>query len=163
MNILPFSIDEVNAVTRLAQVDRYMRRNCAIESRKFDVPNLGGHDNAATIIYIDKELKRWQWLGQQVAISRFVILREKYTMSLIDALRDLEGRELSELLVRMRMVNKDDGPIEHAYSVGMGAVEYAVRLQFAANGLRSYERCVEGQAKTLDKCVNPPPDLRRVA
>ena len=105
MNLLPFDIGEVNAITRLAQVDKYMRRNCEIVSRLYDVPNLGGHSIDASKIYIDKGLPKWQWIGQQVGVSRFVILREKYASSLIDALRELEGRELSELLLRMRMVN----------------------------------------------------------
>jgi hypothetical protein len=163
MNLLPFSIDEVNKITRMSQVDRFMRRNCDIESRTYDVPNLGGHDTAATKIYITRGLPRWQWLGQQVAISRFVILREKYAMSLIDAFRELDGRELGELLVHTRMVNRDDGPFEHAYSVGQGAVDYAVKLQYGPSGHRAYERFVEAQNKPFEKCVNPPPDLRRVA
>ena len=41
MNLLPFDIGEVNAITRLAQVDKYMRRNCEVVSRLYDVPNLG--------------------------------------------------------------------------------------------------------------------------
>jgi hypothetical protein len=162
MNLLPFSIDEVNAITRLAQVDKYMRRNCAIVSRVYDVPNLGGHSVDASKIYVDRGLPKWQWIGQQVGVSRFVILREKYTSSLIDALRELEGRELSELLVRMRMVNKDDSPVEHSYSVGMGAVIYAVKLQYSENGFRSFEHFLEREGKSTDQCVNLPPDLRRV-
>lgn len=162
MNLFPFAIDEVNAITRLSQVDRYMRRNCTIVSRLYDVPNLGGHSIDATKIYIDRGLPKWQWLGKPVAVSRFVILREKYASSLIDALRELEGRELSELLIRMRMVNKDDGPIEHSFSVGMGAVTYAVNSQYAASGFRSFEHFLEKNSKSIDKCVNPPPDLRRM-
>ena len=86
----------------------------------------------------------------------------EYASSLIDALRELEGRELSELLIRMRMVNKDDGPIEHSFSVGMGAVTYAVNSQYAASGFRSFEHFLEKNSKSLDKCVNLPPDLRRM-
>jgi len=139
-----------------------MRRNCSIVSRLYDVPNLGGHSIDATKIYIDRSLPKWPWAGQPIGVSRFVILREKYASSLIDALYELSGRELSELLVRMRMVNKDDGPVEHSYSVGMGAVTYAVTLQFAASGFRSFERFLEKTSKTADQCVNLPPDLRRI-
>lgn len=162
MKPLPFSIDEVNAITRLSQVDRYMRRDCKIESHKWDVPNFGGHDYASTTIYIDRSLTKWGWLGQPVAVSRFVILREKYTMALIDALRDLDGRELQELLIRLGMLNRDDNPFLHAYSVGMGAVNYAVALQYGASGLRSFEHYTEDHAKSLDKCFHLPPDLRRM-
>lgn len=162
MNLLPFAIDEVNAITRLSQVDKYMRRNCEIVGRLYDVPNLGGHSIDATKIYIDRGLPKWQWIGQPVAVSRFVILREKYTSSLIDALRELEGRELSELLLRMRMVNKDDGPVDHSYSVGMGAVTYAVKLQYSESGFRSFEHFLEKESKTPDQCTNMPPDLRRM-
>jgi hypothetical protein len=160
MKLFPFSINEVDAITRLSQVDRYMRRNCAIESRKWDVPNLGGHScGADLVIYIDRNLKKWEWLGVGIPVSRFIILREKYAMSLIDALIDLEGRELDELLIRMRMVNKNDGAVEHSYSVGVGAVNYAVKSQYGDSGLRSFERHIEGQAHRL---VNIPPDLRRM-
>jgi hypothetical protein len=162
MKVLPFSIDEVNAITRLSQVDRYMQRHCGIESHKWDVPNFGGHNIAATTIYIDRSLTKWGWLGQPIPVSRFVILREKYTMALIDALRDLEGRELGELLSRVWMVDKNDCPFEHAYSVGLGAVNYAVKLQYGASGLRSFERFTESEAKTLAHCANLPPDLRRM-
>ena len=116
----------------------------------------------ASKIYIDKGLPKWQWIGQRVGVSRFVILREKYASSLIDALRELEGRELSELLLRMRMVNRDDGPVDHSYSVGMGAVTYAVKLQYNESGLRSFEHFLEKESKTPDQCVNLPPDLRRI-
>ena len=162
MKLLPFDIGEVNAITKLAQVDKYMRRNCEIVSRLYDVPNLGGHSIDASKIYIDKSLPKWRWMGQPIGVSRFVILREKYTSSLIDALRDLEGRELSELLLRMRMVSKDDGPIEHSYSVAMGAVTYAVKLQYSESGFRSFEHFIEKESKSPDQCVNLPPDLRRV-
>ena len=162
MSIPPFDIDEVNAITRLAQVDKYMRRNCEIVSRLYDVPNLGGHSTDASKIYIDKGLPKWQWIGQKVGASRFVILREKYASSLIDALRELDGRELSELLLRMRMVNKEDSPVEHSYGVGMGAVAYAVKLQYNESGLRSFEHFLEKESKTPDQCVNLPPDLRRI-
>jgi hypothetical protein len=162
MSIPPFDIGEVNAITRLAQVDKYMRRNCEIVSRLYDVPNLGGHSIDASKIYIDKGLPKWQWLGKSVGVSRFVILREKYASSLIDALRELEGRELSELLLRMRMVNKDDSPVEHSYGVGMGAVTYAVKLQYSESGFRSFEHFLEKEGKTPERCINLPPDLRRV-
>ena len=160
MKPLPFSVTEVNSITALSQVDRYMRRPCAIKSREFDVPNLGGHSVDATKLYIDRSIDRWQWLGQPIPISRFVILREKYMMSLIDALAGLQGRELQELLIRMRMVNKDDSPFEHSYSVAVGAVTYAVKLQHDANGLRSFERYVEDHAKSINRCIRLPPDLR---
>ena len=162
MSIPPFDIGEVNAITRLAQVDKYMRRNCEIVSRLYDVPNLGGHSADASKIYIDKGLPKWRWTGQSVGVSRFVILREKYASSLIDALRELEGRELSELLLRMRMVNKDEAPAEHSYAVAMGAVTYAVKLQYSESGFRSFEHFLEKESKTLDQCANLPPDLRRV-
>lgn len=162
MNFHLFDIGEVNAITRLAQVDKYMRRNCEIVSRLYDVPNLGGHSTDASKIYIDKGLPKWQWIGQKVGASRFVILREKYASSLIDALRELDGRELSELLLRMRMVNKEDSPVEHSYGVGMGAVAYAVKLQYNESGLRSFEHFLEKESKTPDQCVNLPPDLRRI-
>ena len=162
MNLLPFDIGEVNAITRLAQVDKYMRRNCEVVSRLYDVPNLGGHSIDATKIYIDRHLPKWKWVGQSVGVSRFVILREKYTSSLIDALRELEGRELSELLLRMRMVNKDEAPVEHSYSVGMGAVTYAVKLQYSESGFRSFEHFLEKESRTPIQCMNPPPDLRRM-
>jgi hypothetical protein len=162
MSIPPFEIDEVNAITRLAQVDKYMRRNCEIVSRLYDVPNLGGHSADATKIYIDRNLPKWQWIGQRVGVSRFVILREKYASSLIDALRELEGRELSELLLRMRMTNKNEAPFEHSYAVGMGAVTYAVKLQYSESGFRSFEHFLERESKPFDKCGNPPPDLRRI-
>lgn len=162
MSIPPFAIDEVNAITRLAQVDKYMRRNCEIVSRLYDVPNLGGHSTDATKIYIDKDLPKWRWIGQSVGVSRFVILREKYASSLIDALRELDGRELSELLLRMLMVNKDDSPVERSYAVGMGAVTYAVKLQYSESGFRSFEHFLEKESKSPDECVNLPPDLRRV-
>jgi hypothetical protein len=161
MKPLPFSMEEINSITRLSQVDHYMRRPCAIKSREFDVPNLGGHSADETKLYIDRSLERWQFLGQPIPVSRFVILREKYTMSLIGALRELDGRELKELLIRLRMVNRDDGPVEHAYSVGVGAVAYAVKLQHGASGLKSFEHYVE-HAKTLGKCIHLPPDLRRM-
>jgi len=161
MKPLPFSIDEVNSITRLSQVDEFMRRPCAIKSREYDVPNLGGHNTSETSIYIDRSIERWRFLGQPIPVSRFVILREKYTMSLIGALRELDGRELKELLIRLRMVNRDDGPVEHAYSVGVAAVNYAVKLQHAANGLTSFEHYVEN-AKTIAKCIHLPPDLRRM-
>ena len=162
MNFHLFDIGEVNAITRLAQVDKYMRRNCEIVSRLYDVPNLGGHSTDASKIYIDKGLPKWQWIGQKVGASRFVILREKYASSLIDALRELDGRELSELLLRMRMVNKEDSPVEHSYGVGMGAVAYAVKLQYNESGLRSFEHFLEKESKTPDQCVNLPLDLRRI-
>ena len=162
MNFHLFDIGEVNAITRLAQVDKYMRRNCEIVSQLYDVPNLGGHSTDASKIYIDKGLPKWQWIGQKVGASRFVILREKYASSLIDALRELDGRELSELLLRMRMVNKEDSPVEHSYGVGMGAVAYAVKLQYNESGLRSFEHFLEKESKTPDQCVNLPPDLRRI-
>ena len=162
MNLLPFDIGEVNAITRLAQVDKYMRRNCEVVSRLYDVPNLGGHSTDATKIYIDRHLPKWKWIGQSVGVSRFVILREKYTSSLIDALRELEDQELSELLPRMQMVNKDDSPVEHSYSAAMGAVAYAVKLQYGESGFYSFEHFLKKESKALDQCVNPPPDLRRM-
>ena len=159
----PFSIEDVNAVTALSQVDHYMRRaaSAKLKSREFDVPNLGGHSIDSTKLYIDRSLERWRWLGQPIPVSRFVILRERYTMALIDALAELQGRELQALLARLRMVDRDDKPFEHAASIGAAAVSYAVKLQHQANGLKSFEHYVE-HSKTIDKCIHLPPDLRRM-
>ncbi len=163
MNFSPYYIDEINAITRLPQVDLYMRRPRDIVGRTYAVPDFGGHSGDASKIYVDCDLPRWQWLGQQVPVSRFVILRELYTSSLIDALASLDGRPRSGLLVRMRMVNKDDSPFQHSYSVGVGAVKYAVTLQYGASGFRSFERFTEANSKTFDQCAgNLPPDLRRM-
>lgn len=160
MKLFPFSVEEINDITRLPQVDRYMRRDYEIDSRTYDVPNLGGHGCVDLTIYIDRNLSKWQWLGKPVALSRFVILRERYTMSLIDALEELQGRELDSLLIRLRMVDRNDFPFEHAYSVGNGAVVYAVKLQYGNSGFRSFERFSEEQTKR--PLVNLPPDLRRM-
>ena len=164
MNLLPYSIDEVHSITRLSQVERYMCRLPVIDSRSWDVPNLSGHSTETTRIYIDRNLKQWPWLGKPVDIKRFLILRELYTSALIDALRELTGRERQELLVRMRMVNADDGPVEHSYSVAMGAVAHAVKLQYGDSGFRSFQRFIESQSKLLAGAppAKIPLDLRRV-
>jgi hypothetical protein len=62
----------------------------------------------------------------------------------------------------MKMVNKDDAPVEHSYGVGMGAVTYAVKLQYSESGFRSFEHFLEKESRTPIQCMNPPPDLRRM-
>jgi hypothetical protein len=142
-----YTLAEANKVIQLAQVDRFMRRPATINSRDWDIPYLAGYSQDGRTIYIDRDLKKWVWLGKPVNTDRFLFLHEHLEKSVIDALAELEGRELQELLILLRMLTKDDEVYYHAHGVATCAEEYGVHLQYGASGLVSYNRFMDTQIK----------------
>ena len=135
-----YTLEESNKIIQLSQVDRYMRRYATINSHGWDIPYLAGYSKDGKTIYIDRDLKKWEWLGKWVNTDRFLFLHEKVEKSIIDALNELAGRELQELLILLRMLNKNDEVYFHAHGVATCAEEYGVKLQYHENGLVSYNR-----------------------
>lgn len=157
--MIQFSIDDANAIYRLGQVDDYMPRHARIVSRDFDIPNVVGHSTDTERLYIDRDLQKWEWIGTPVDPKRFVIHHEITVMGLTQAMRELEGHDLQQILIRLRMVNKDDDPYGHAYALATAAVDYSVRLQYGASGLKSYHRHMEKQVKDHTRVTRVPMDL----
>lgn len=145
-----FTLAEANKIIQLPAVDRFMRRLFTLNTRDWDIPYLAGYSKDGKWIYIDRDLKKWIWLGKSINTDRFLILHEHVEKSIIDALRELQGRELQELLIFLRMLNADDQPYYHAHGVATCGEEYAVHLQYGANGLTSYNRFMLTQVKRAE-------------
>ena len=135
-----YTLAEANKVIQLSQVDRYMRRVASINSHSWDIPYLAGYSKDGRTIYIDRDLQKWQWLGKWVNTNRFLFLHEHVEKAVIDALAELQGRELQELLILLRMLTKNDQPYYHGHGVATCAEEYGVKLQYGESGLKSYNR-----------------------
>jgi hypothetical protein len=159
--IAPFTFEEANSIYRLAQVDQFMRQYMMPTiDQTYDIPAVSGHSIDGKRFYFDRHLQPWRWLGEQVPLKRFLILRELTIVALVNALRHLEGRELQAVLIRMRMVNADDAPFEHAVAVADGVVDHAVKQQHGASGLKSYHRHMKAQVnKDMLKIERVPSDL----
>lgn len=156
----PFTVEEANSIYRLSQVDRFMQANRGFQiNHNYDIPNIAGYSRDHERLYIDRDVQPWRWLGRMVDPKMYLILRELTTMSIMDALHTLTGRELQAVLIRMRMVNADDAPFEHAVGVAIGAVDYAVGLQYGPSGLKSYHRHMKKQIKGADRLHRLPIDL----
>ena len=156
-----YTLAEANKIIQLSQVDRYMRRPATVNSRDWDIPYLAGYSKDGKWIYIDRDLQPWFWLGNPVTCNRFLFLHEHVEKSIIDALAELQGRELQELLILLRMLTKDDDVYYHAHGVATCAEEYGVHLQYGASGLKSYNRFMETQIKKAEdeRIVRVPSDL----
>lgn len=156
-----FTLAESNKIIQLPQVDKYMRRHAVINARDWDIPYLAGYSKDGGTIYIDRDLKRWQWLGKSVNTDRFLFLHEKIEKSIIDALAELQGRELQELLILLRMLHRDDEVYYHAHGVATCGEEYGVKLQYGESGLKSYNRFMDSQIKRAEdeNLRRVPPDL----
>ena len=145
-----FTLAEANKIIQLPAVDRFMRRLFTLNTRDWDIPYLAGYSKDGKWIYIDRDLKKWIWLGKSINTDRFLILHEHVEKSIIDALRELQGRELQTLLSLLRMLNADDQPYYHAHGVATCGEEYAVHLQYSASGLTSYNRFMLTQVKRAE-------------
>lgn len=145
-----FTLEESNRIIQLPQVNRYMQRHAVISAREWDIPYLAGYSQDGTIIYIDRDLEKWQWLGKPINCDRFLFLHEKVEKAVIDALNELAGRELETLLILLRMLNKNDEVYYHAHGVATQAEEYGVKLQYGASGLVSYNRFMLTQIKRAE-------------
>jgi hypothetical protein len=145
-----FTLAEANKIIQLPQVDRYMRRPASINTRSWDIPYLAGYSQDGRTIYIDRDLQPWFWRGKPITCDRFLFLHEHVEKSIIDALAELQGRELQELLILLSMLNKDADTYYHAHGVATRAEEYGVHLQFGASGLTSYNRFMDTQIKRAE-------------
>ncbi len=145
-----YTLAEANKVIQLPQVDRFMRRPATINAHSWDIPYLAGYSRDGRTIFIDRDLHTWFWLGKSITCSRFLFLHEHVEKSIIDALAELMGRELQELLILLRMLTKDDDVYYHAHGVATCAEEYGVHLQYGASGLKSYNRFMDTQIKRAE-------------
>jgi len=145
-----FTLNEANKIIQLPQVDRYMRRNPVLNTRDWDIPYLAGYSKDGMMIFIDRDLQKWQWLGKLIDCDRFLFLHEKVEKAILDALNELQGRELELLLSLLCMLRANDEPYFPAHGVATCAEEYGVRLQYGPSGLVSYNRFMLTQIKRAE-------------
>jgi hypothetical protein len=147
----PFTVAETNAVLRLPNVERMMRRKFVIDSTGYDIPYLAGYSQDGGTIYIDRDLEKWHFLGADIDTKRFLLLHEHVEKSLIDAIQeDADRKEVQRLLILLKMTAPDDKIYYHSHGVATACELYAVKLQHGAAGVKSYNSFMGTQIKRAE-------------
>lgn len=146
----PVTIDVANKIIQLPAVNRMMRRVYHVDSRHWDIPYLAGYSKDGATIYIDRDLGLWTYLTKQITTNRFLILHEHVEKALIDAIENSAGAELERLLVALNMKHAQDEIYFHCHGVATAAEEYAVKLAYGDQGLRSYNKFMKTQVKRAE-------------
>lgn len=146
---IPFTVAEANKIIQFPVVNRMMRRVFRID-RSYDIPYLAGYSVDGTVIYLDRDLSAWRFLGKVCSPDRFLILHEHVEKSLIDAIEQSSGADRQRLLILLRMTGPDDKIYFHTHGVATAVEEYAVKLQHGESGLKSYNDFMATQVKRAE-------------
>lgn len=146
----PFSVNEANKISQIHVVYQMMRRHPSIDSRDYDIPYLAGYSKDWTtkpVIYIDRNLPKWNFKGKPILANQFLILHEQTEKALIDALTAAkkDAAVLQLLLLALRMKNAVDNVYYHCHGVATAMEMNAVKLQYGQDGLDSYNGFMRGQ------------------
>ena len=146
----PFTLDKAKAILALPVVAATMKRRYRVEDHQWDIPYLAGYNVYGSIVYIDRDLKPWPYKARSITCRRFLEVHEHVEKSLIDAIQ--EGEQDKWVLLRMlRMFQgPDDELYYHCHGVATAIEEHAVRLEFGADGLTSYNAFMKTQIKSAE-------------
>lgn len=157
----PFTIAEANNIIRFPAVQRNMQHRPNVD-RSHDIPYLAGYGQDGTKIYIDRDLKLWNFLGREINTDRFLILHEHVEKSIIDAIqKNGDERDVQRLLIMLKMTRPDDQIYYHAHGVATACELYAVKLQHGESGVKSYNSFMGTQIKRAEdeRIIHVPADL----
>lgn len=146
----PIEVGKANNIIQLPQVARVMRRTPRINSRDWDIPYLAGYSQDGEWIFIDRDLKMWVYLTKQILTNRFLILHEHVEKSVVSAILEARGKELQQILSLLSMLRPDDELYFHCHGVATAIEEYAVKLSYGDQGLRSYNKFMKTQVKRAE-------------
>src|SRR5579864_1987691 len=143
----PVTIEEANVILRFPTVERNMRRNPRID-HSYDIPYLAGYSIDGETIYIDRDLKLWQYLGKSIDTEQFLILHEKVEKALIDAImKNGDEKDVQRLLILLKMTKPTDQIYFHTHGVATACELYSVKMQHGPSGVKSYNSFMGTQIK----------------
>lgn len=84
----------------------------------------------------------WHYADRDIPTGPFRLFRGSVEMAVTRAVASTHGRERDRLMTLLRMVDGEDAaPV--AKAVGIACEEYAVTMQFGADGWRSYSEYIK--------------------
>jgi hypothetical protein len=172
-----YTFEDLNAGLRQPLVNLMMRRQFALNSTDFDVPGLAGYSTDFKTIYIARILPHWPFLGRQIPVKSFVLMRVLTQRALAMALTEVPvvlgpddpdlhdpppnsvqrlSQELEFLCITLRMVGLDDHRAENIAEFAKAAECHAVAMMTGLSGVASYTKWLDGLTPHADTL---PPDL----